>query len=127
MSKKEIDIDFVEKMALKTLHPEILRDAKVFASGNVLDGKYDGFERFQIAKHNFLYGAMAAKALDKKIKENANKRELNLKNDVEPLSIPRVSQRRELLAFAKELQNIGFNAMDDAEKVVDIYLKANCG
>ena len=43
------------------------------------------------------------------------------------LSIPLVSQRSELLAFAKELQSIGFNAMDDAEKVVDIYLKANCG
>nr|WP_319268266.1 hypothetical protein [uncultured Draconibacterium sp.] len=37
-----------------------------------------------------------------------------------------VSQRSELLAFAKEMQNIGFNEMDDAEKVVDIYLKANC-
>lgn len=43
------------------------------------------------------------------------------------LHIPRVSQRSELLAFAKEMQNIGFNEMDDAEKVVDIYLKANCG
>jgi hypothetical protein len=43
------------------------------------------------------------------------------------LSIPLVSQRSEVLAFAKELQNIGFNAMDDAEKVVDIYIKANCG
>jgi len=38
-----------------------------------------------------------------------------------------VSQRSELLAFAKEMQNIGFNEMDDAEKVVDIYMKANCG
>ncbi|MGB0896849.1 MAG: hypothetical protein ACPGRW_05975 [Flavobacteriaceae bacterium] len=48
-------------------------------------------------------------------------------NDKKQLSIPLVSQRSELLAFAKEMQNIGFNAMDDAEKVVDIYLKANCG
>jgi len=31
------------------------------------------------------------------------------------------------LAFAKEMQEIGFNEMDDAEAVVDIYLKANCG
>jgi hypothetical protein len=38
-----------------------------------------------------------------------------------------VSQRSELLAFAKEMQKIGFNEMDDAEAVVDIYLKANCG
>lgn len=43
------------------------------------------------------------------------------------LDIPIVSQRSELLAFAKEMQNIGFNEMDDAEKVVDIYIKANCG
>jgi len=43
------------------------------------------------------------------------------------LDIPIVSQRSELLAFAKEMQNIGFNEMDDAEKVVDIYMKANCG
>ena len=43
------------------------------------------------------------------------------------LIIPNVSQRSELLAFAKEMQNIGFNEMDDAEKVVDIYIKANCG
>ena len=43
------------------------------------------------------------------------------------LFIPLVSQRSELLAFAKEMQRIGFNAMDDAEKVVDIYMKANCG
>ena len=48
-------------------------------------------------------------------------------SDEKQLSIPRVSQRSELLAFAKEMQNIGFNAMDDAEKVVDIYMKANCG
>ncbi len=48
-------------------------------------------------------------------------------SDKKQLSIPLVSQRSELLAFAKEMQNIGFNAMDDAEKVVDIYLKANCG
>lgn len=48
-------------------------------------------------------------------------------SDKKQLSIPLVSQRSELLAFAKELQNIGFNAMDDAEKVVDIYMKANCG
>lgn len=46
---------------------------------------------------------------------------------VKKLTIPRVSQRSELLAFAKELQNIGFNTLDDAEKVVDLYLKANCG
>ncbi|MFA5719989.1 MAG: hypothetical protein WC939_02885 [Acholeplasmataceae bacterium] len=45
----------------------------------------------------------------------------------EQLLIQRVSQQRELLAFAKEMQNIGFNEMDDAEKVVDIYIKANCG
>jgi len=25
------------------------------------------------------------------------------------------------------MQNIGFNEMDDAEKAVDIYIKANCG
>lgn len=37
------------------------------------------------------------------------------------------SQRSELLAFAKEMQNIGFNEMDDVEMVVDIYIKANCG
>ena len=43
------------------------------------------------------------------------------------LPIDNVSQRSELLAFAKEMQNIGFNEMDDAEKVVDIYMKANCG
>ena len=44
----------------------------------------------------------------------------------EQLAIQRVSNRRELLiAFAVEMQNIGFNAMDDAEKVVDIYLKSN--
>jgi len=43
------------------------------------------------------------------------------------LIIPNVSQRSELLAFAKEMQNIGFNEMDDPEKVVDIYVKANCG
>ena len=43
------------------------------------------------------------------------------------LDIHIVSQRSELLAFAKEMQNIGFNEMDDAEKVVDIYIKANCG
>ena len=48
-------------------------------------------------------------------------------SDEKQLFIPLVSQRSELLAFAKELQNIGFNAMDDAEKVVDIYMKANCG
>lgn len=42
------------------------------------------------------------------------------------LDIPIVSQRSELLAFAKEMQNIGFNEMDDPEKVVDIYIKANC-
>lgn len=48
-------------------------------------------------------------------------------SDEKQLFIPLVSQRSELLAFAKEMQNIGFNAMDDAEKVVDIYLKANCG
>jgi hypothetical protein len=41
-------------------------------------------------------------------------------------NIPLVSQRSELLAFAKEMQNIGFNEMDDVEKVVDIYIKANC-
>jgi hypothetical protein len=46
---------------------------------------------------------------------------------VKLFAIPVVSQRSELLAFAKEMQNIGFNEMDDAEKVVDIYLKANCG
>lgn len=51
----------------------------------------------------------------------------NQKSDDQQLAIPRVSQRSELLAFAKEMQNIGFNAMDDAEMVVDIYLKANCG
>ena len=43
------------------------------------------------------------------------------------LPIQNVSQRSELLAFAKEMQKIGFNEMDNAEKVVDIYLKANCG
>lgn len=43
------------------------------------------------------------------------------------LDISLVSQRSKLLAFAKEMQNIGFNEMDDAEKVVDIYIKANCG
>lgn len=48
-------------------------------------------------------------------------------SDKKQLAIPRVSQRSELLAFAKEMQNIGFNAMDDVEMVVDIYLKANCG
>lgn len=49
-------------------------------------------------------------------------------NEVEtkPCNIYGVSQRSELLAFAKEMQNIGFNEMDDAEKVVDVYLKANC-
>jgi len=31
------------------------------------------------------------------------------------------------LAFAKEMQNIGFNEIDNPEKVVDIYIKANCG
>jgi hypothetical protein len=41
------------------------------------------------------------------------------------LPISNVSQRSELLAFAREMQNIGFNEMDDAEKVVDIYIKAN--
>jgi len=46
---------------------------------------------------------------------------------VKLFAIPDVSQRSELLAFAKEMQNIGFNEMDDAEKVVDIYIKANCG
>ncbi len=46
---------------------------------------------------------------------------------VKLFSIPDVSQRSELLAFAKEMQDIGFNEMDDAEKVVDIYIKANCG
>lgn len=53
------------------------------------------------------------------IKTNQHK----LKN----LFIPIVSQRSELLAFAKKMQDIGFNEMDDAEKVVDIYIKANCG
>lgn len=43
------------------------------------------------------------------------------------LGMPIVSQRSELLVFAKEMQNIGFNEMDDAEKVVDIYIEANCG
>lgn len=43
------------------------------------------------------------------------------------LHLQNVSQRSELLAFAKEMQNIGFNELDDAEIVVDIYLKANCG
>lgn len=57
----------------------------------------------------------------------ANEMEEYHKAKLKLLVIPIVSQRSELLAFAKELQNIGFNAMDDAEKVVDIYLKANCG
>ena len=44
----------------------------------------------------------------------------------EALAIHSVSNRRELLiAFANELQNIGFNEMDDVEKVVDIWLKSN--
>jgi hypothetical protein len=43
------------------------------------------------------------------------------------LPIDSFSQHSKLLAFAKEMQNIGFNSMDDAEKVVDIYLKANYG
>lgn len=51
----------------------------------------------------------------------------NQVSDNKQLSIPRLSQRSELLAFAKEMQNIGFNKMDDAEKVVDIYLKAKRG
>jgi hypothetical protein len=38
---------------------------------------------------------------------------------------PTVSGRSELLAFANEMQKIGFNEMDDAEKVVDVYMKAN--
>lgn len=42
------------------------------------------------------------------------------------LPVFNVSRRSELLAFAKEMQNIGFNDMDDIEKVVDFYLKANC-
>ena len=46
---------------------------------------------------------------------------------VKNCTIHGVSQQSELLAFAKEMQNIGLNPMDDAEKVVDIYLKANCG
>jgi len=45
---------------------------------------------------------------------------------VNGLIIQRVSHRRELLiAFADEMQNIGFNEMDDVEKVVDIWLKSN--
>jgi hypothetical protein len=48
-------------------------------------------------------------------------------NKVKNLDLHIVSQRSELLAFAKEMQEIGFNEMDDAEAVVDIYLKANCG
>ena len=39
------------------------------------------------------------------------------------LIVPNVSQRNELLAFAEEMQNIGFSEMDDAAKVVDIYMK----
>jgi hypothetical protein len=34
-------------------------------------------------------------------------------------------QREQLIAFAEEMQNIGFNEMDDAEKVVDIWIKSN--
>jgi hypothetical protein len=45
----------------------------------------------------------------------------------EALSLHNVSQQSELLAFAKEMQNIGFNEIDNPEKVVDIYIKANCG
>lgn len=42
------------------------------------------------------------------------------------LALFSVSHRRELLIdFANELQNIGFNEMDDVEKVVDIWLKSN--
>ena len=33
-------------------------------------------------------------------------------------------KRQELVDFAKELQNIGFNPYDDVEQVVDIYLKS---
>ncbi len=51
----------------------------------------------------------------------------DLQKQVKNCSIPDVSQRSELLAFAKEMQDIGFNEMDEAEKVVDIYIKANCG
>lgn len=47
--------------------------------------------------------------------------------ELNKLLIPNVSQRSELLAFAKEMQNIGFNEMDDVEMVVDIYIKANYG
>lgn len=43
------------------------------------------------------------------------------------LNLAGVSQRSELLAFAKEMHKIGFNEMDNAEQVVDIYIKANCG
>jgi len=50
-----------------------------------------------------------------------------LEDRINELTIPAVSQRSELLAFAREMQNIGLNPMDDIEKVVDIYLKANCG
>ena len=42
------------------------------------------------------------------------------------LNIAFVTQQRELLiAFATELQNIGFNENDSVEMVVDIYIKSN--
>lgn len=51
---------------------------------------------------------------------------LNEVEELKQLYIPRVSNRREqLIAFAKEMQNIGLNEIDDAEKIVDIWLKSN--
>ena len=42
------------------------------------------------------------------------------------LNLHDVTQQRELLiAFATELQNIGFNENDSVEMVVDIYIKSN--
>ena len=47
-------------------------------------------------------------------------------SELKKLRVGDVSGRSELLAFANEMQKIGFNEMDDAEKVVDVYMKANC-
>ena len=70
--------DFVEEMILKKgINPEIIEQAKAFASGNVLYGKYPPMERWMIAKHNFLYGALVMFEILSQKKNISGTKELN--------------------------------------------------